>query len=72
MSDEIDMASEMETAQRESFIAKARKQTKHITTGFCEYCNERLDSSTKRFCSPECRDDFEMEEAAMYRHRGRA
>ena len=71
MADEIDIASEVEMLQRDAFIAKARNQSKKITTGFCDYCNERLDSMAKRFCSPECRDDYEMEEAAMKRHNGR-
>lgn len=70
MVDEFDLASEKEYAERERLIEQARKPIKKLFTGYCDYCNERI-SDGRRFCSPECRDDYEMEEAAMKRHRGR-
>ena len=71
MADEFDRASDIEMAERDRLIEEARKQKPRVYTGFCKYCNDRLDTPMKQFCSPECRDDFELEEAAMHRHNGR-
>lgn len=31
------------------------------STGFCLYCGEPLKDKTQRWCSKECRDDWEYE-----------
>ena len=69
--DFLDDASENESNERERAIANARKGAKAERTGRCAYCNDILDDPMKVYCSSECRDDYELEEAAMRRHRGR-
>lgn len=68
--DFLDNASEIENSERERLIAKARKSPKIVATGHCLYCNAEVDNS-RRFCSPECRDDWEIEQEAMRRHGNR-
>ena len=61
MSDEFDMASDREMAERELNIAHARAQNQSIkVSGFCLSCNERLEVG--RFCDNFCRDDYEQEQ----------
>lgn len=69
--DILDDASEIENNERERLIAKARNGIKVQRTGRCAYCNDILDDPMKVYCGAECRDDHELEEAAMKRHRGR-
>lgn len=68
--DILDNASEIESNERERLIAKARKSMKVLATGHCLFCNVELESG-KRFCSPDCRDDWELEQEAMRRHGNR-
>lgn len=68
--DFLDDASEIESNERERLIAKARRQPKILATGHCLYCNAGVENS-RRFCSPECRDDWEIEQQAMIRHGNR-
>ena len=56
MSDEFDIASDLEQAQREHLIEQARSRPKYVHTGYCSNCGER---SEGRFCDKFCRDDFE-------------
>lgn len=70
--DFLDDASDNEQAERDRLIDAARKQiNKKKPTGRCYYCNDVLDDPTRVYCSPECRDDHELEQEAMRRHRGR-
>ena len=69
--DFLDDASEIENNERERLIAKARKGVKAERTGRCAYCNDVLKNPLGIYCSAECRDDLELQEAAMKRHRGR-
>ena len=69
--DILDNASEIESAEREYMIQKARNsKPKRESTGFCWYCNDVVDNE-KIYCSPECRDDHELEQASQRRHKGR-
>jgi hypothetical protein len=56
MSDEFDRASDLEIAEREFSIEKARNKVKYKHHGFCNNCGE---PSVGRFCDEFCRDDFE-------------
>lgn len=69
--DFLDDASENERKEREYMINKARNnKPKRESTGHCWYCNDIVENG-KIFCSPECRDDLELEQAAFRRHNGR-
>lgn len=70
MSDEIDMASDLETMFRDTAIQNARNQKQLPSVGHCYYCNDVV-SNGIRFCSPECREDYELEQEAFKRHNGR-
>lgn len=70
MSDEIDMASELETLFRDAAINQARKQKQIPSIGHCYYCNDVVDNGI-RFCSADCREDYELEQEAYRRHNGR-
>ena len=60
MSDVFDMASDREMADRELSIAQARAKNRPLKfTGRCLYCNESI--TIGRYCSPECKEDGEME-----------
>jgi len=49
---------------------KHRKPTGPASTGHCLYCNAELDAG-KRFCDGWCRDDWNLEQEARKRQRGR-
>lgn len=69
--DFLDNASENESKERERLIAKARSnKPKREITGHCWYCNDIVEGD-KIYCSAECRDDHELEQAAFRRHNGR-
>ena len=69
--DFLDDASENERKEREYMINKARNnKPKRESTGHCWYCNDIVEGD-KIYCSPECRDDNELEQAAFRRHNGR-
>lgn len=68
--DILDNASELETMLREAAIEEARKQVKLPSIGHCYYCNDVVANGI-RFCSPECREDYELEQEAYRRHNGR-
>lgn len=69
--DMLDDAADLEQAERDYLINKARQAKISKSTGYCAYCNERLDTPSRVYCSPECRDDHELEQEAMRRHNGR-
>jgi hypothetical protein len=59
MTDIFDRASEKEERDRDLAIRAARAKNQPLKiTGFCLFCNEAL--SDRRFCSAECREDYEM------------
>lgn len=61
MADIFDRASEVEEMSREIAIQEARLKNQPLKfTGHCLYCNETI--SKGRFCSAECREDYEMEQ----------
>lgn len=69
--DFLDDASENESKERERLIAEVRRnKPKRERTGRCHYCNDIVEGD-KIYCSPECRDDHELEQAAFRRHNGR-
>ena len=69
--DFLDDASENENKEREYMINKARNnKPKRESTGHCWYCNDIVEGD-KIYCSPECRDDHELEQAAFRRNNGR-
>jgi hypothetical protein len=61
MSDEFDMASDLEQAQRDIAINEARKKTvSAVATGLCLSCMVPV-SDGRRWCSADCRDDWSKE-----------
>lgn len=42
-------------------IAKIRRSSNLVPSGFCHYCAESVGSSVL-FCCPDCRDDYEAEQ----------
>ncbi len=60
MSDLFDDASETEQLHREMAIKEIRNKKKALFTGHCLCCNEHIPEG--RFCSSECREDWEMEQ----------
>ena len=60
MSDEFDMASDREMAERELNIAHARAKNQPIKfSGRCLSCNAEIEVG--RFCDSWCREDYEQE-----------
>ena len=47
-----------------------RKPAGPVATGRCFYCNAEL-SDNRRWCDEWCRDDWNLEQEAMKRHRTR-
>ena len=62
-SDLFDDASDMEELHRTLSIQSIRKQKQHPFTGHCLCCNERIPQG--RFCSAECREDWEKDQKIM-------
>jgi hypothetical protein len=60
MSDIFDDASETEQLHREMAIQEIRSKKRHPYTGHCLCCNELIPEG--RFCSAECREDWELEQ----------
>jgi len=58
--DYFDDASDMEELHRNLAIKNIRDQKKNPFSGHCLYCNDTIPEG--RFCSQECRKDWEMEE----------
>lgn len=59
MSDEIDIASEREELDRAAHIADIQsRKPAAIATGLCLECSTPVEDG-KRWCCPECRDDWE-------------
>lgn len=59
--------------REEQFLDVALKQRKPngpVAVGHCLYCNAQLDNG-KRWCDEWCRDDWNLEQDAAKRHRGR-
>jgi hypothetical protein len=67
MSDEFDLASDLEQAERDHLIAQARNKPKYIHNGRCCNCGEK---SEARFCDKFCADDFEKMIQAKKRNGG--
>lgn len=67
MADEFDMASDVEMAERERAIEKARNGKKLEATGHCLYCNAEL-PNTHRWCDAWCREDWQLEQDARKRN----
>ena len=71
MTDIFDRASEREQLERDLAISSARKSAPSVqATGHCLWCNAEL-ARGKRWCDAECCEDWELNEAAGKRHRGR-
>ena len=68
--DIIDNASDLEALFREAAIEEARKLNKLPSIGHCYYCNDIVENGI-RFCSADCREDYELEKEAYRRHNGR-
>ncbi|MDR0577756.1 MAG: hypothetical protein LBI87_09540 [Candidatus Accumulibacter sp.] len=67
MSDLADQAQAREEALAETLRRFGRAPVKSpAATGVCLNCGERLDGG-RRWCSPECRDDWERQERAARR-----
>jgi predicted nucleic acid-binding Zn ribbon protein len=60
MSDIFDKASDLEALHRELAINEIREKKKDPYSGYCLCCNEHIQQG--RFCSAECREDWEMEQ----------
>jgi hypothetical protein len=58
--DFFDEASDMEALHRDLAIKAIRNEKKNPYTGHCLCCNEIIPEG--RFCSAECREDWEMEQ----------
>ena len=61
------------TMREEQFLKVAlatRKPDGPTATGRCLYCNAEL-SSVRRFCDGWCAEDWQLEQEAMKRNRGR-
>lgn len=63
--DDADRASDKEEAQR--CEAMNRRMPTQTPTGFCLWCGITV-ASNRCFCDPECRDDFELAQAARMRN----
>ena len=63
--DEFDRASEIEQANRDEAIARARTKQKTMFTGRCRYCNDVVDSGI--FCNIHCATDYESEQVIKNR-----
>ena len=60
MTDIFDDASITEQLHRDLATKAIRARKKSPFTGYCLCCNEQITEG--RFCSPECRDDWELEQ----------
>lgn len=49
---------------------KKKKPTGPAAVGHCLFCNAQL-TDNKRWCDEWCRDDWNLEQEARKRHRGR-
>ena len=69
--DIFDMATEHEERTRDNCIAAARNVKEEAkATGFCLFCNEPI-AMERRFCSVDCREDWELEKYSRIRQKGR-
>ena len=69
MSDETDKASEREELEREYGIRAATQAARGLflpAVGVCYYCGEET-APGARFCNSDCRDGWQLEEAARLR-----
>lgn len=71
MTDIIDHASDREQMDRDRAIDAARTaQPAAKANGHCLWCNAAL-AQGQRWCDAECREDWELDQEARRRHRGR-
>lgn len=65
--DPIDMASDHEQMERDSYIRRSMGKASLIAIGRCYFCDAGLNANY-RFCDEECRDGYEVEQRAMTRN----
>jgi len=67
--DQIDRANDLADQEREARIAAVRAQAARgpVATGRCLYCDEIV-ADDVRWCSTECRDEWQHEAAARQRN----
>ena len=63
--DDLDRASELEEKQRAQAMTRRKDTPK--PTGFCLQCGIET-KPNQCFCDPDCRDDFEVAQAARIRN----
>lgn len=65
------MATDREITDRDKAIAAARiVKPAAVPTGRCLYCNDVIEKAA-RWCSSECRNEWQSEQDALTRFRGR-
>lgn len=60
MVDEIDRTENQAGIYHKMNLASSKRPSGPEPTGACLYCDDPLDGN-RRWCSPECRDDWERE-----------
>jgi len=66
----IDDDASMREEQFLKVALEKRKPSGPVATGRCLYCNAEL-SDNRRFCDGWCAEDWNLEQEAQKRHRGR-
>jgi hypothetical protein len=67
MSDNVDRASKIEEKQRQQALLMRKPELKAV--GFCHLCGDWVEPG-RIFCSVDCRDDWDREQAAKQRNGG--
>lgn len=66
MSDHIDKTDKIIAAEVARGLAAVRRRPGLVAHGACHYCDEPL-APALPFCGPDCRDDYDKEQAARTR-----
>lgn len=66
MSDEADIAAEMDELRRQMAIAACSRAPRLLPKGSCWFCDEPL-PPPRKFCDSDCSSDYELEQAAITR-----
>jgi len=67
MTDISDQATLREEQEREACLTFARQPHQRLEpTGLCHYCEEPV-AADRRFCGPECRDQWQADANARHR-----
>jgi hypothetical protein len=66
MSDEADRADRLIEAALQNALAAARRNRGPEATGYCLWCEEPV-AEGRRWCGPECREEWERHHAAERR-----